>query len=357
MIQYESAVEPNHKICLPFIQHSKMHAKRIIYFLYYLKELDWAKFYRFLGIARTSAGKHPLLLLIDIFVSSLKYNVSILDYFYFRFYDKDPMERSKWAGTGYMYEFQLKMNPRGVREVLENKILFLNKYPEFVRRRYITGDNLTSDQDILLKMLSNSSGRLVLKYSRGQIGKEVEVVDCLDLNPGRLEKLLKDRGYDLIEEYVIQHHSLMQLSPSGLNTVRIFTQVTPGGVEIIGARLRVSVNSPVDNMAAGNIAIPVDSLTGITTGPGVYSDISKSDCYIHPVTKQSVVNFQIPFWDEVVDFVRKAAMSYPDNRSVGWDIAITEDGPELIEGNHNWCKLLLQLPVKRGMKAELDRYL
>jgi hypothetical protein len=334
-----------------------MYAKRIIYFLYYLKELDRVKFYRFLGIARTSTGKHSWLLLIDIFVSSLKYNVSILDYFYFRFYDKDPLERHKWAGTGYMYEFQLKMNPRGVREVLENKILFLDKYREFVLRRYVASDNLANDQNILLEMLANPSGRLVLKYSRGQIGKEVEVVNCMDFTPERLVKLLKDRGYDLIEEYVIQHHSLMQLSPSGLNTVRIFTQVTSEGVEIIGARLRVSVNSPVDNMAAGNIAIPVDILTGITNGPGVYSDISKTDCYIHPVTKQPVVNFQIPFWSEAIEFVKRAAMSHPDNRSVGWDIAITEDGPELIEGNHNWCKLLLQLPVKRGMKAELDRYL
>ncbi len=334
-----------------------MHAKRIIYFFHYLKELDRAKFFRFLGIAGASTGRHSWSLLIDIFVSSLKYNVSILDYFYFRFYEKDPVERRKWAGTGYMYEFQLKMNPRGVREVLENKILFLDKYSEFVRRRYIASDDFANDRNILSEMLTNPSGRLVLKYSRGQIGKEVEVVNCLDFTPERLVKLSKDRRYDLIEAYVIQHHSLMQLSPSGLNTVRIFTQVTSEGVEIIGARLRVSVNSPVDNMAAGNIAIPVDILSGITTGPGVYSDISKTDCYIHPVTKESVVNFQIPFWSEVIEYVKRAAMSHPDNRSVGWDIAITENGPELIEGNHNWCKLLLQLPVKRGMKEELDRYL
>ncbi|MBE0653374.1 MAG: hexapeptide transferase [Bacteroidales bacterium] len=334
-----------------------MYAKRIIYFFYYLKDLDWSKFFRFLRIARVSSGKTSIVLLFDIVVSSLRYNISILDYFYFGFYVRNSLERSKWAGTGYMYEFQLHMNPRGVREILENKILFLNTYSVFVRRRYIDIDKLAKNKDLLIEMLANTSGRLVLKYSRGQIGKEVEVIDCPDFTPDRLLKLLKGRGYDLVEEYVVQHPSLMQLSPSGLNTVRIFTQVTSDSVEIIGARLRVSVNSPVDNMAAGNIAVPVDILTGLTNGPGVYSDITKTDCSIHPVTKQSVVNFQIPFWNEVLDFVKKAAMSHPENRSVGWDIAITADGPELIEGNHNWCKLLLQLPVKRGMKAELDCYL
>jgi len=226
-----------------------------------------------------------------------------------------------------------------------------------VRRRFTDIDQLAKNRDLLNEMLANSSGRLVLKFSRGQIGKEVEVIDCPDFTPDILLKFSKVRGYDLVEEYVVQHPSLMQLSPSGLNTVRIFTQVTSDDVEIIGARLRVSVNSPVDNMAAGNMAVPVDILTGLTNGPGVFSDIAKDDCYIHPVTQKSVINFQIPFWNEVLDFVRKAARAHPENRSVGWDIAITADGPELIEGNHNWCKLLLQLPVKRGMKAELDCYL
>jgi hypothetical protein len=35
---------------------------------------------------------------------------------------------------------------------------------------------------------------------------------------------------------------------------------------------------------------------------------------------------------------------------------MTENGPDLIEGNHDWCKLLWQLPVNRGMKSELDHY-
>ena len=38
------------------------------------------------------------------------------------------------------------------------------------------------------------------------------------------------------------------------------------------------------------------------------------------------------------------------------EVFVTEDGAELIEGNHNWCKLLWQLPVNRGLKAELLRF-
>ena len=42
---------------------------------------------------------------------------------------------------------------------------------------------------------------------------------------------------------------------------------------------------------------------------------------------------------------------------LGWDVSITNDGPELLERNHDWCKLLWQLPVKKGLKQELIPYL
>ncbi|HOW32261.1 MAG TPA: sugar-transfer associated ATP-grasp domain-containing protein, partial [Bacteroidales bacterium] len=206
------------------------------------------------------------------------------------------------------------------------------------------------------RLLVHPSGQLVLKRSRGQVGAEAEVVSCKDFNPATLITKMKSGKYDLAEEYAVQHPSLMALSPAGLNTVRIFTQLHNDNVDFLGARLRISVNSVVDNMAAGNLAAPVDMETGVVTGPGVYSDITKQDQAIHPVTKQSIIGFQLPYWPETLEMIRSAALLCPDNKSVGWDIAITSEGPELIEGNHNWCKLLWQLPVKQGLKHLLKEY-
>ena len=332
--------------------------KKILYFSYYLKELDKEKFRLFLNKAKKQTGKSATTIIIDLIKSVFRYNISILEYFQFHFYEISEAERQTYAGTGYMYEYQLKMNPKATRAVLEDKLIFLDNYNQFVHHQHASLLQLETVPSFAEKLLANKSGKLVLKNAHGQCGNGIEVLTTAGLTQQLIIDQLKKSGNDLVEEFVMQHPDLMKLSPSGLNTVRIITQLNEENkVDIIGARLRITINSTVDNMAAGNIAAPINIDTGKLTGPGVYSDITKEDERYHPVTETEIIGFQIPFWKEAIDMVIAAALSNKNNRSVGWDVAITEAGPELIEGNHNWCKLLWQLPVKKGLKPVLEVYL
>jgi hypothetical protein len=64
----------------------------------------------------------------------------------------------------------------------------------------------------------------------------------------------------------------------------------------------------------------------------------------------------VPFWEEALQLAMDAALHFKKYRSIGWDIAITEQGPDLLEGNHDWCKLVWQLPLKQGLKPVLEWY-
>jgi len=168
---------------------------------------------------------------------------------------------------------------------------------------------------------------------------------------------MKGKGFNLVEEFIVQHPDLQKISSSGLNTVRIITQInTSGEVDFIGPTLRLSVNSPVDNMAVGNIAAPIDLETGIVSGPGVYQDIRKDPVKNHPVSGVSIIGFQVPYWKKVIELCTNAALYNTNNKSIGWDVAITVDCPSFVEGNHNWCKLLWQLPAQQGLKSVLEKY-
>lgn len=332
--------------------------KRFIYLAYYFNRMDWPLLHRYFSYVAKKESTNRFVLWVQMVVHSLRYNISLLEYFQFGFYHKDRKDKLKWAGTGFMYEYQQRMNPRKSRHILENKIHFLNHYHSFVNRNFASLDSLKDDSRPIAPLLNNASGKIVLKKSNGQVGRQVEVVPTEALNRELLIGKMEEKGYDLVEEYIVQHPRLMELSPAGVNTLRIITQVNQQNVvQYLGARLRISVNSAVDNLGAGNLAAPVNLKTGLVNAPAVYSDITMQEVEYHPVTGIRIVGFQIPFWKDVLSLAESLAMLYPQNRSVGWDIAITAGGPEIIEGNHNWCKLLWQLPVKKGLKPVLEQQL
>ena len=324
---------------------------------YYLKKLDRARFLFFLDYANKLTDKSKFALLSDALRSVFMYNISLLDYFLFRFYSLSAREREAWAGTGYMYEYQLRMNPKNSRQILQDKTLFYKHYSDFFVHRVANIDELKTNPQVADAILSNPSGKLVFKAADGNCGKQVEICNSSDFDCRQMIMYMEAHDYQLVEEFLIQHPDLNRLSPAAVNTVRIFTQLDDvGEVAILGCRLRISVNSPVDNLAAGNIAAAINESTGRLEGTAVYSDITKPQLMNHPVTNVRIPEFQVPFWAETIAMVKQAAQLYPQNRSVGWDIVITDNGPGLIEGNHDWCKLLWQLPAKTGLKQVLSNY-
>ena len=328
--------------------------KRTLYLGYYLKKLDQELFYKFLDYVSTKTGKSKIKLVIDCLESVYVYNISVLEYFQFQFYDKKHSERLEWAGTGFMYETILKLNPRSNRNLLSDKAKFASHYSSFIRH----SSQSIRDWITLAEKGGEYTGMWILKPSDGQCGRGVIKVDASEKSPSEIKQMAQKTKNNIIEPFLEQHEALKKLSPSGLNTLRIITQINDSGeVDILGVRLRITVNSLIDNLAAGNIAVPVDEDNGWVIGPGVYSDITKEPVEYHPVTGEYLLNFQIPYFKESIELAKKAALFDTRNRSIGWDIAILKDGPDILEGNHDWCKLLWQLPVQKGLKNELKKYI
>lgn len=294
--------------------------------------------------------------LVCMISNTLRYNISLLESYQFGFFSLNPEQREKWAGTGTMYEFQREANPPSTRSLLSDKRRFFQAYRRYFRHQMYTIADLEAQPNLCEQLLSENE-TLVFKKAEGNCGAQVAFVQTKDLIASQLTFNLIARGYDLVETYINQHTELSKLSPTAVNTVRIFTLLdSHNNVHILGCRLRISIESAVDNMAAGNVAAPIDEATGVVCGPAVYSDITKSPIESHPITGTRILGFQIPFWMETVELAKEASILHPENRSIGWDIAITADGPGLIEGNHDWCKLVWQLPVRTGLKHLLQRY-
>ena len=106
-------------------------------------------------------------------------------------------------------------------------------------------------------------------------------------------------------------------------------------VNLFKAVLRVGVgDTVVDNYHQGGCCYEVDVNSGRVCSKGISAN-GGDNIIFHPGTDTCMLGYQIPYWSEVVSGCIEAHKLLPQCRYISWDVAITEKGMELIEGNHN----------------------
>jgi hypothetical protein len=158
------------------------------------------------------------------------------------------------------------------------------------------------------------------------------------------EPALLDHFRDLsqVENYLIQrrlvpHRDLAELSCGILTTIRMVTiRDEHGGHEPTHAVFRMpkSPSAKVDNFHAGGLAAKIDIETGELSAASDIGLRPDSDWHpTHPHTGARIAGRKLPYWSETLDLARRAHAALPHWVVIGWDIAIVDDGPMMIEGN------------------------
>ena len=69
--------------------------------------------------------------------------------------------------------------------------------------------------------------------------------------------------------------------------------------------------------------------------------------YNHPLTNTAIVGYKVPLFKEAIKLAEELSAIIPEMGVVGWDIAITPDGPVVVEGNEFPGHDIYQLPPHR----------
>jgi hypothetical protein len=151
------------------------------------------------------------------------------------------------------------------------------------------------------------------------------------------------------EAFVIQrrahnHSDILQLTGTeALQTVRIVTWVTPqGDIDLYLTLFKIVTGTNLhDNYnygLSGNLTANIDPISGrLSTATGASPNgIGFSVLTKHPKTGIEFADFKLPHWQEARKLAERAAMLFLPLRTIGWDVALTEDGPLLLEGNAEW---------------------
>ncbi|PWH82401.1 hypothetical protein DIS18_09105 [Algibacter marinivivus] len=137
------------------------------------------------------------------------------------------------------------------------------------------------------------------------------------------------------QEKVEQHSDINKIHPKTLNTLRVLTYIDNNkNMQILSIVMRFGVGDNItDNVSAGGFYIPVNMKTGCIEGIGRQDLNEGGGIFIkHPNSGVVLEGFKIPFFKESCELAKSAANHLPC-RLVGWDIAISKEGPVIIEGN------------------------
>lgn len=163
----------------------------------------------------------------------------------------------------------------------------------------------------------------------------------------------------LVQRRLVPHRSFADVVPHVCPTVRVMTLLDGDKVHFTGALVRFGDgNFPADNAGSGGIVFLIDLATGKLT-KGAHSvggrTIFRSS---HHRTGVEVSGRNVPFWPEIIALAKNAASNFPASPYLGWDIAVTDDGPLILETNTMSGLLSLQkLNGKGVLETELRKFI
>lgn len=281
-------------------------------------------------------GKCRVGVYLDVLHSLYKYGTIPTEFQALNFTNRSSENRKSFVTVLWLTEQLDKYNPQEYRKFFHDKRLFNSTFSEFLNRDWMPIEGITDE----LKSFLAEHNKVVMKNASGCSGKQVYVSNEDDTTE-KLLCMIKEDGFNLIEESIVNAPPIRAFNPTSLNTIRIVTVRSGDYFNIICACLRIGAKgATVDNVSCGGTSARINVETHKLDSvffANAYREIPESQ------VGRNDIGFEIPFWSETVDLVTKASLKVPQIHIVGWDVAITPNGPALIEGNESFHTVVMQL--------------
>lgn len=291
-------------------------------------------------------GKFRLPIILDMIWCNLRYGaMDSRDYLLFEFWKKSALERNTFF-TKRRYFQLIKHFDKELFIKLSDKDYMYNEYKDFIKRDWLIVNSecsldsvkefVNKHKNVIVKPISSEQGSGIIKVNA------IEKEKLNDLFNNRLNKPF------LLEEILANCDELNKINPSSLNTLRVYTIVPKNGGNpiAINASLRCGRgNIVVDNWGSGGIGYPIDLNNGIVF---TYGRNKKGQPFAyHPDSNIQMIGFKIPYFQEAIQFAIDCAKHNSKVLYAGIDVALTPNGPELVElnfpGGHDFLQALDQV--------------
>ena len=303
-----------------------------------------AKFKTIWQTAKRVAKEHKRLTLFVFFDMAwcvFLYGAGYVDYEIFEFGRIGGKARKTFVTQGENEKIVRELNSKEDRYLSDDKGETNRFFADYIRRDWL--DLRLCEVAEFADFVSRHQ-YIIVKTPDGTCGKGIEKIHTKDIDAQEMYHKLVQSGQTIVEECVVQHSDIGALYPSSVNTIRLVTIADNSGkVHVVFRAMRLGASGGVvDNFNSGGMFVLIGE-DGIISSDAINA---KTEIFHrHPDTNSVFAGTKVPFFAQSMDMVTQAATLLPRVRYIAWDVAVTENGPLLIELNQHPCHLLLQSKV------------
>ncbi len=263
----------------------------------------------------------------DFFLNAATRGIGYVDYLKGNYINLSNEEKKDFLTKRNYVRLVKYLNKRGYQMIFHDKVVFNRIFKDYIGRDFIDIREVgykgfkkfvTGKENVFAKKHNSFGGDGVKKVNLA--GEDLKVL---------FNQLYNNKQY-LIEDTLIQNEYLDWINPKAVNNVRLVTLLKDGEAYVVFKTLRINAGSE-EVISCHDIYMTLDD------EGNVLGNVVDDECNIykkHPVTGFKFKGAKIPHMDKALELVKSAAKLVPEMRWIGWDVAITEDGAAIIEGNN-----------------------
>lgn len=292
----------------------------------------------------------------DMMTEAKKYNVAFDEYVMYHFEDRDQQSRRQFIPTRERALYCERLNNPKNQIIFDDKGKTYEVFGRYFRRDLVEVVGWSKRSKQGFRTFVEKHPRFIVKPFNGGNGVGIKIFNSEEMGTfDEMCQMLKAKypsGF-VAEELIKQVEELAAVHKESVNTLRIFTIRLDDRTEFLPFAWRVGRgDSCVDNGGSGGIFCALDD-----NGVVVSTADEKGRFYdVHPDTNHPLIGFQIPRFEEAKALARELAEVVPDNRYCGWDLALTDNGWVMQEGNWQGGVVAFQCPMQKGCREMLDAY-
>lgn len=266
----------------------------------------------------------------DIIRAKKRNHISFGEYEWTGYHMRTEVQKNSISTLWTRAQFRKTYTDRRYISILMNKYIFSKVFSDFYGRNCL----LTRDMnEARLCELAGESGKVVYKPACKGQGKGVRILPAgtAEERSAAME-FIRSEAQGIVEAYICQHDVLARLNPGAVSIVRFYSVCPPSGSYLFAPVLTTAISREISNGCQDALTAMIDIRTGTVITDAVDQN-KMMEHAVHPITGVPFQGLRLPFWEETIEMMRRAVPLASKISNIGWDVALTGDGPIIVEAN------------------------